>query len=85
MWTVYRVICQTPNTTYIGISQNPRHRLQQHQKGQGSAWTKTYGYKEAQIVCMSATEAAAKQAERLAVLRDRLQGRSVGGSGWTGT
>lgn len=85
MWTVYRIVCETPNTVYIGVTQDPLNRWKKHEKGQGSAWTRLHGYQYAQIICTCATESAAKRAERLHVIRDRYLGRNVGGAGDTAT
>lgn len=82
---MYRVVCNTPNTTYIGITQDPLNRWRKHERGQGAAWTRLHGYKYVEIICTSTTESAAKLAERLHVVLDRTRGLNVGGAGETAT
>ena len=50
IYYVYVINCLTPDYVYIGMTKHLEHRISKHKAGEGSAFTKRFGYKEHYVV-----------------------------------
>lgn len=82
MYSVYAMICITPNHVYVGETSNLANRLKAHRYGE-IAFTRRHGILECYVISTHTTEDGAKSAERDLVLYFWNHGVRTAGGGWT--
>jgi len=83
IYYVYVINCLTPDYVYIGMTKHLEHRISKHKAGEGSAFTKRFGYKEHYVVGTFESKSEAKKYEGRMFHGLKKEGKKVCGSLWS--
>lgn len=80
---LYQITCKTPGHIYVGITQKPEHRKQQHIRGKGARFTILNGVQKFTVLNRFKTIEEARDAENARTRQLDARGGVVRGGSWT--
>jgi len=77
VFTVYEIICETPNHRYVGQTGQIENRITAHMEGRGAKFTQRHGFDSWRVIKAVATRTAAKAVERAHYYKLKNQGFTI--------